>query len=135
MARLTVLYDGSCSLCRASVARVRPFDTRHRIDFLNLHVPSTQERFPQIDREAALRWMQAVNERGRIYSGVDAWTRIGLVLPWWNLVAWTLLVPGVHWMATRIYLWIARNRYRWNRELCADGSCSVHIPAVPSSKR
>ena len=135
MARLTVLYDGSCSLCRASVARVRPFDTHHDIEFLNLHDPSTQERFPQIDREAALRWMQAVDEHGRISSDADAWARIGLLLPGWNLIAWTLFVPGVRWVATKIYFWIARNRYRWNRSLCSDGSCSVHIPEVPSSKR
>ena len=135
MTRLTVLYDGACSLCRVSVARVRPFDTRDRIEFLDLHDPSVQERFPQIDREAAMRWMQAVDEQGRRWSGADAWARIGLLLPGWNLVAWVLLVPGVRWLAARIYFRIARNRYRWNRSLCSDGSCSVHIPEAPYSKR
>jgi predicted DCC family thiol-disulfide oxidoreductase YuxK len=135
MAKLTVLYDGACSLCRASVARVRPFDTRHRIEFLDLHDPSVQERFPQIDRDAAMRWMQAVDEQSRNWSGADAWARIGLLLPGWNLVAWILLVPGVRWLAGRIYFWIARNRYRWNRSLCEDGSCSVHVPEAPSPKR
>ena len=135
MARLTVLYDGACSLCRASIERVRPFDARHRIEFLDLHDPSVQERFPQINREAALRWMQAVDELGHSWSGADAWARIGLLLPGWNLVAWILLVPGIRSLAARIYLWIAGNRYRWNRSLCSDGSCSVHIPEVPSSKR
>ena len=82
-----------------------------------------------------MRWMQAVDEQGRTWSGAEAWARIGLLLPGWNLVAWILLVPGVRWLAARTYFWIARNRYRWNRSLCADGSCSVHIPEVPSSKR
>jgi predicted DCC family thiol-disulfide oxidoreductase YuxK len=96
MTDLTVLYDGSCSLCRASVNRVRPFDTRGRIEFLDLHDPSVVTRFPQVDREAALRLMQAVDVGGRVWTGVDAWTRIGRLLPFWNLVAWLLLVPGVH---------------------------------------
>ena len=130
-----MLYDGACSLCRASIARARRFDVCHRIEFLDLHDRSAQERFPQIDRDAAMRWMQAVDEQGRTWSGAEAWARIGLLLPGWNLVAWILLVPGVRWLAARTYFWIARNRYRWNRSLCADGSCSVHIPEVPSSKR
>ena len=38
-------------------------------------------------------------------------------LPGWNLLAWLLLVPGIHWIAAKAYAWIARNRYRWNSPL------------------
>jgi predicted DCC family thiol-disulfide oxidoreductase YuxK len=134
MADLVVLYDGACSLCRASVARVRPFDRRRRIEFLDLHDPSARERFPQVDREAALRLMQAVDARGQVWSGADAWARIGGLLPGWNLLAWLLLVPGLHWLAVRAYSWIARNRYRWNRVACADGTCALHVPGAATSK-
>jgi len=134
MAELTVLYDGSCSLCRASVARVRPFDARRRIEFLDLNDPSAQQRFPQIDRDVAMRWMQAIDAHGRIWSGADAWARIGLLLPGWNLLAWLLLVPGFRWLAAKSYAWIARNRYRCNPALCSDGTCSLHTPGAPSSK-
>jgi predicted DCC family thiol-disulfide oxidoreductase YuxK len=127
--QLTVLFDGSCSLCRASVARVRLFDRRGRIEFLSLHDPSAMHRFPSIDREEAMRSMQAVDKQLRVYTGADAWAQIGLRLPGWNLLAWILLVPGVRWMARLIYGWVARNRYRWNRGVCADGSCTLHLPA------
>lgn len=132
MAELTVLYDGSCSLCRASVARVRRYDSRKLIELLDLHDPATQSRFPQIDREAAMRWMQAVDPGGRVWTGAEAWARIGLLLPGWNLLAWLLLVPGVRWLAAKTYSWIARNRYRWNRSICSDGTCSLHVPDSPS---
>lgn len=134
MPDLTVLYDGSCSLCRASVARLRRFDSRGRIELLDLHDPSALTRFPQIDREAAMRWMQAVDTRGRVWSGAEAWAHIGLLLPGWQLLAWVLLLPGVHWIAARAYAWIARNRYRWNSSLCSDGTCSLHLPGTPSTK-
>ncbi len=135
MPDLTVLYDGSCNLCRAGAAGVRRFDTRRRIELLDLHDPSAAPRFPQIDREEAMQWMQAVDLHGRIYSGADAWARIGLLLPGWNLVAWILFIPGVRWFAAKVYAWIARNRYRWNRALCEDDSCRVHVKrsAPPSS--
>jgi predicted DCC family thiol-disulfide oxidoreductase YuxK len=124
---LTILFDGHCALCRASAARVRRFDSRRRIELLDLHEPSVSQRYPKIDRQQAMKWMLAVDSQGRIYSGADAWARIGLLLPGWKFVAWILFVPGIHLLATNIYAWIARNRYRWNRTICNDDSCSVHL--------
>jgi predicted DCC family thiol-disulfide oxidoreductase YuxK len=126
MAEVTALYDGHCQLCRGSVDRVRRWDRAGKIEFVDLHDPSAAARFPHVKREEALRWMQAVDGEGRIFSGADAWARMGMRLPGWKLVAWVLLVPGIRWAAGRIYQWIARNRYRWNKEACADGSCAIH---------
>ena len=134
MADLTVLFDGSCNLCRASAARVRRFDHANRIEFLDVNDPVALQRFPQVNREEALRWMQAVDSNGKVFSGSDAWARIGSRLPGWKLVAWLLLVPGIRWLAGKIYAWIARNRYRWNRELCEDGTCRVHVKKTPASR-
>ena len=134
MPELTVLFDGFCSLCRGSAARARRFDTAHRIEFLDLHDPAASQRFPEIDREKALRWMQAVDTKGEVFSGSDAWARIGLLLPGWKLIAWILLVPGIRWIGGKIYSWIARNRYRWNRAVCEDGTCQVHLEKQSSSR-
>src|SRR6201998_1605184 len=112
MTELTVLYDGSCSLCRGSVARLRRFYTHGRIELLSLHDPSAQQRFPQIDREVSLRWMQAVDARGRVSGGVDAWARIGQLLPGWNLLAWLLLIPGLHWLPAKTLPRLVTNRSR-----------------------
>ena len=127
MADLTVLFDGCCALCRGSADRVRRFDTRGRIALLDLHDPSATQRFPQVNREEAMKWMQAVDASGSVYTGASAWARIGLLLPGWNLLAWILRVPGISWIAREIYAWIARNRYRWNRAVCEDESCRVHL--------
>ena len=127
MAELTVLFDGSCNLCRASATRVQRFDRANRIEFLDVNDPGALQRFPQVNREEALRWMQAVDSNGKVFSGSDAWVRIGALLPGWKLVAWILLIPGIHWIAGKVYGWIARNRYRWNRAVCEDGTCSLHV--------
>jgi predicted DCC family thiol-disulfide oxidoreductase YuxK len=129
--KLTVLFDGDCGLCRASVARLRRMDRGGRIETLDLHDPSAATRFPQVNREEAMRLMQAVDANGRVFSGVDAWARIGLTLPGWNLVAWLLVVPGIHFIGARVYAWVARNRYRWNKDLCADGTCALHTGGEP----
>jgi predicted DCC family thiol-disulfide oxidoreductase YuxK len=101
------------------------------VALMDLHDPQASVKFPQVDREKAMRLMQAVDSKGNVYSGVDAWARIGLSLPGWKLLAWILLVPGIHFIAGLVYAWVARNRYRWNQELCADGSCAVHQDHPP----
>jgi len=135
MAELVILYDGACNLCRGSVARVRRMDPLGRIELLDLHDASIPARFPQVDLDEAMRLMQAVDLRGRVYSGADAWARIGLALPGWKFIAWLLLVPGIHFIAQRTYGWVARNRYRWNREHCADGTCSLHFDPPPGQHK
>jgi predicted DCC family thiol-disulfide oxidoreductase YuxK len=135
VAELTVLYDGTCNLCRASVARVRRMDSHSRIELLDLHDASRAARFPQVNVDEAMRLMQAVDPRGRVYSGADALARIALTLPGWKLIAWLLLVPGIHFIAQRVYAWIARNRYRWNREACEDGTCALHIKQASNSPK
>ena len=114
-------------MCRASVARVRRMDPRARIDLLDLHDANVAARFPQVNFDEATRLMQAVDLRGRVYSGADAWARMGLALPGWKLVAWLLLVPGIHFVAQHLYAWVARNRYRWNRQFCDTGTCALHV--------
>ena len=134
MTDLTVLFDGSCNLCRGSAARVKRFDRANRIEFLDVNDPVSLQRFPQVNHEEALRWMQAVDSNGNVFGGSDAWARIGSRLPGWKLIAWVLLVPGIRWFAGKFYAWIARNRYRWNRELCEDGTCRVHVEKTPASR-
>ena len=107
--------------------RVRRLDSRGRIELVDLHHASVPQRFPQIDRAEAMKWMLAIDAQGRTYKGADAWAQIGLLLPGWNFLAWILLVPGIHWFAAKIYAWIARNRYRWNSTVCNDDSCRVHL--------
>ena len=126
MAELTVLFDGDCALCRASAERVRRLDRLRRIELLDLHDSSVPARFPQVDRALALRLMQAVDGSGRVSNGVDAWAEIARRVPGWRPAAMLLRVPGIHAAAEFVYAWVARNRYRWNRDACADGSCSLH---------
>ncbi len=134
MPELTVLYDGACGFCRGSVKRLRRFDRRGRIELVDLHEPSVAQRFPQVDAEEARRLMQAVDRRGRIYSGADVWARIGLTLPGWNLLAWILLVPGIRSVARMTYAWIARNRYRWSGQSASGEVCELHGGESPPEK-
>lgn len=123
---VSVLFDGQCALCRASADRLRRADRRHALALLDLNDPAVLGRFPQVDPARARALMQAVDAQGRVFSGVDAWILAARELPRWRWLPPLLRLPGVHGFAARVYAWVARNRYRWNRAQCADGSCRLH---------
>lgn len=128
MSAVTVLYDGECELCRASVARVQQLDREHRIEFVDLHDPNVGARFPQVDQQKALLAMQAITSDGQVTFGADAWATIFLTLPRWHWLGHLLQVPVIRRFARRFYGWVARNRYHWNRNACAGDSCALHAP-------
>jgi len=74
-----------------------------------------------------MRLMQAVDAERKSLS--PAWTpgRVsGRLFPAGKLIAW-LRGPRISSRCgAEIYAWVARNRYRWNRETLRDGSC--HSP-------
>lgn len=122
---LTVLYDAECQLCRGAAARLRRLDRWNQIELIPVQDDSVPRRFPALDRQRALTAMAAIDARGIVF-GVDAYARIGALLPRWRRVAWLLRVPGLHALAAAAYSAVARNRYRWNREACADTACRRH---------
>jgi len=121
--RLAVLYDGRCRLCSGTAARLQRLDREGRLELIDLHRADVPARFPHLDWQRARQEIQVIDGAGRSFSGVDAFARIGACLPGWRRFAWLLRVPVLHSIAAVMYRWVARNRYRWNRDACADGTC------------
>lgn len=121
--QIAVLYDGHCRLCSGTAARLRRLDRDGRLELIDLHHPDVPVRFPHLDRQRAMQEIQAVDAMGRRYSGIDAFARIGACLPGWRWVAWLLRVPLFHGLSVLVYRWVARNRYRWNRNASPGDVC------------
>ncbi len=120
---VTLLYDGQCRLCQRSAQRVRRWDAGQRVRLLDLHAPEASLQFPQVKLEQALAKVHLVDGQGRVYRGIDAWSRVLRELPGRRWIAHVMEAPGVHALAAKAYQWVARNRYRWNRD--CEGTCRL----------
>jgi len=123
------------ALCAAWAPPACAVSTGRSLELVELDQPSVRQRFPEIDGEEAMRWMLAVDRKGRVYRGADAWVQIGLLLPGCGLLARLVRLPAVHGAAVKVYAWVARNRYRSNRTACADGSSGVDRDRKKTSAR
>jgi predicted DCC family thiol-disulfide oxidoreductase YuxK len=121
MPALSVIYDGKCGLCTASVVTLRRLDWLKRLDYLDANdVTLVQKRFHSLPTDNLLHEMHVVNPAGRFWTGYYGFRRLAWVLPLLWIVAPLLYLPGVPWIGSRVYRVVATNRAR---DLCDSDTC------------
>ena len=116
-----LVFDGECDMCRRSVDWIRRRDAHGVIEALPYQDPSVVEQFPEIPRRAFERAIQLVRPEGARLEGARAVEEILRLIPRTRPMAPFFRVPGVRWLAQRIYQIVARNRRRFG---CGD-HCSA----------
>lgn len=122
-----VLFDGDCGFCTAQARRLA---APGKVSLRSFREEAALAAFPGLSLEECLREMKLVDRQGRVYGGAEAIARAFILgRPFLGRVAQLYYVPGVRWVADRIYAWVARNRFRLSRRhaaLCDDATCGLH---------
>jgi predicted DCC family thiol-disulfide oxidoreductase YuxK len=120
--RAQVLYDGQCPLCLKSVAWLKRLDWLGRLEFHDGRRP--ENRPPGVAPEQLLAEMHLRPPGSdRLYHGFGAFRWMAWRLPvLWPLAPF-LYLPGVPALGQRLYLWVARNRFRLVP--CHGGVCTI----------
>jgi predicted DCC family thiol-disulfide oxidoreductase YuxK len=122
--RALVLYDGQCAFCRKSVDLLRRLDWLGRLAFADARDPAQVPGGVALDPERLLEEMHVLTADGRrVYHGFGALRWLSWRLPLLWPVAPLLYVPGVPALGQRLYLWVARNRFRLVP--CHGGVCTL----------
>ena len=108
-ARSVLIYDGDCAFCTAcarALLRIGP-----DAEILAWQLTDLAEL--GIAEEQATDAVQLVQIDGTIHSGHQAIAAIlNTAGPIWKIIGHTVLLPGISWMAAKVYRLIADNRYR-----------------------
>ncbi|HVA83420.1 MAG TPA: DUF393 domain-containing protein [Candidatus Binataceae bacterium] len=112
-AKLAVLYDGGCEMCRNVAAGVLRYDNTGALELLDANQPAARAQFPELRLDDLLYELHVIDDRGRVYRGARAVNEIlsrqaGLR----SLFAYLWYLPGFAWIADRQYKAIAGRRYR-----------------------
>jgi predicted DCC family thiol-disulfide oxidoreductase YuxK len=122
--RAVVLYDGQCAFCRKSVDLLRRLDWLGRLAFADGRDPAQRPAGVALDPARLLEEMHVVTADGRkLLHGFGALRWLAWRLPLLWPVAPFFYLPGVLPVGQRLYLWVARNRFRLVP--CHGGVCTL----------
>jgi predicted DCC family thiol-disulfide oxidoreductase YuxK len=123
-----VLYDDGCPLCTFQMRVITWLDWFNVVRLLPLSHPRAAEVASGLTRESLLEAIHCVARDGRIHRGARCIRFVGMRLPLAVPVALVLWIPGVIWVAERVYLWVSRNRHLLSRLFGCKEACAI-MPA------
>ena len=140
---IDVLYDGWCPLCQRTVRLLTALDLFERLqlhDFRKMDVDAYARRRGVAVTAAALEREMFIVSQGRAYAGFSGYRVLALALPALWVAAPFLFLPGVSWVGSRVYGYVARNRTALlvcdsHCELDARGADAVQTRPAPIRRR
>ena len=123
---LTVLYDGSCPLCRREIGIYRglqPLRSDSPVCFADVS-DAALPLPPGTTREQLLARFHVRGRDGELRSGAQAFLALWSALPGWRWLALAGRLPGVAWLMERTYRLFLRWRpmlQRWAYRLYPPG--------------
>ena len=131
MAKHLVLYDDQCPLCVFQMKMLTWLDWLHVARVVPLSSPEAQLAAPSLEPEQLRAAMHVVTPNGTILRGARSIRFLSLRMPLLMPLGIFLWVPGVIWVAEKLYQWVARNRQNLSRLFGCKDACAI----MPSRKR
>ena len=127
----TVFYDGRCGLCFGTVRLLARLDVHRRLRWIdNRDLASWPTGVDSTLFERTVLVVASPERGGRFFTGAGACGEILRALPLGGLLAWPLRLPGVRWLAERVFRRIARHRVALSTWLGLLGGDRPAAPAV-----
>ncbi len=120
-----VLYDDLCPLCTFQMKVLTWLDWLHALTLLPLSHAEARAIAPHLRREDLLEAIHCLTPEGRIYRGARCLRFVGMRMPLLFPLALFLWIPGVIWIAERIYNWVSRNRHLLSRVFGCKEACAI----------
>src|ERR1043165_848795 len=125
MTKASVIYDGDWAFCRKSVELLRKLDWLGKLQYVSAR-DETQPilKEPLVVGAPLLEQMHVLpTDKRHLYGGYKAvrWLAWRLPLAW--PIAPLLYLPGMTYLGQRVYMWVARNRFKIIP--CEHGVCSL----------
>ncbi len=129
--RHLVLYDSDCPLCTFQMRLLTWLDWFGKAELVPIKDPRVGEIAPALTREDLHEAIHCVTPAGEIHRGARAFRFLGLRMPLLVPLGLFLWLPGVIWVAERIYMWVSRNRYLLSKIFGCKGACAI----LPEKRR
>jgi ubiquinone biosynthesis monooxygenase Coq7 len=115
---LTVMYDGSCPLCRREVSVYQGLEPLQPVHWLDVSA-DTKCFTDAADRSRFMARFHVRRADGELLSGAKAFVALWLQLPGWRWLGWAASLPGATALLELFYVSFLRIRPRIQRLVLA----------------
>lgn len=122
---IVVLYDSDCPMCTFQMRFLTWLDWSNRVRFLPIKDPQAAAIAPQLTRGDLLEAIHCITPGGKIYRGARCIRHLGMRLPLLVPLSLFLWMPGVIWVAEKVYQWVSRNRLVLSKLFGCKGACAI----------
>lgn len=120
-----LLFDSDCPMCTFQSRTLGWLDWFNCVEMIPLKDPRTQKIAPDITREDLLEAIHCITPEGGIHRGARAIRFLGMRVPLLVPVGLFLWLPGVIWIAEKVYAFVSRNRHFFSKILGCKGACAI----------
>ena len=110
LARVTVLYDERCNLCRAARSWLERQPQLVPLEFLPAACEQARRRYPFLDPQLTLEDLTVVGDRGEVWVGAKAWVVCLWALEGKRGLAQRLSTPALMPRARAVVSFVSRHR-------------------------
>ncbi len=118
------LYDNTCSLCKESKRIFQKIDWLKQIEWIALQDYGENNKI-KIDNKSLRRELHIIIPSGKILKGYYAVRYLFVHFPITALIGVLLYIPFTPLIGEPVYRIIAKNRHRFLKSKCDNGSCSL----------
>ena len=129
--RHTVLYDSDCPLCTFQMRVLTWLDWLNKAELVAINDPRSAQIAPSVGREDLQEAIHCITPEGAMHRGARAIRFLSMRLPLAVPLGLFLWIPGVIWVAEKVYMWISRNRLFFSKIFGCKGACAI----LPERKR
>ncbi|WP_080844346.1 thiol-disulfide oxidoreductase DCC family protein [Cytobacillus gottheilii] len=123
--KMTVLYDGTCSLCKESKRVFEKLDWRGKAAWMSLQEYEKISDGTHFNKKELRKEIHLITSNGKVVKGYYAVRLIMLQCPPVFVLGLLMYLPLVPLIGNPIYKWVAKNRHKFFRRKCDDGSCAL----------
>ena len=120
-----LIYDDECAMCTFQMRVLTWLDWFNVAQLAPASDPQSLKIAPELTHDKLMEAIHCVKTDGDVLRGARALRFLGLRMPLlipFSLIMW---VPGVIWVAEKVYALVSRNRYILSRFFGCKDACSI----------
>ncbi len=108
---IKILFDNQCSLCSKEINYYKSIAPRGTFLWCNIHTHKQLLNQYRITRIESLMSLHAIDDKNRIYKGIDAFCLIWKNLKGWKLLSLLINLPLIYQSSKIFYKYFAAWRF------------------------